>query len=117
MAVIAWVVVRLVVGPGMTLVFIAAMLAGLMLALLVSRGLLLRGHHARPLYPREWPDGHALLRSLAVRRAAACARTSVCAQPDSQCLCHGPTGEQRDLRVRRADPAPDAARDDRGAGA
>ena len=67
MAVIGWTVVRLVAGPEMTLVIVAVILAGLMLAPSVSRGLLLRGYHARPVSPRDWPEGHALLQGLASR--------------------------------------------------
>ncbi|WP_246587967.1 zinc metalloprotease HtpX [Paracoccus bogoriensis] len=67
MAAIAWVVLSTFAGPETTLLIVALSLAGLALAPSLSRELLLRGYRARPLGPRDWPEGVAVLHELARR--------------------------------------------------
>ena len=67
MAAIAWVVLGSIFGPEVTVLLIALSLAGLALAQSLSREFLLRGYRARPLGPREWPEGVAVLHELARR--------------------------------------------------
>ena len=67
MAAIAWVVLGSIFGPEVTVLLIALSLAGLALAPSLSREFLLRGYRARPLGPREWPEGVAVLHELARR--------------------------------------------------
>ncbi|MCX7643896.1 MAG: zinc metalloprotease HtpX [Rhodobacteraceae bacterium] len=67
MAGIAWAVVGMFAGPQTTLVIVASVIGSLLFAPKVARGLLLRGYRARRLTPRDWPEGFALLETLAAR--------------------------------------------------
>jgi heat shock protein HtpX len=67
MAAIAWVVVSMIAGPEATFLVVAAMVAGLGFAPALSRSVLLRAYRARPLGPRDWPDGVEMLAVLAAR--------------------------------------------------
>jgi heat shock protein HtpX len=67
MAVLAWVIVSAIAGPGLTFAIVAGSLLGLFLSPGIPRRMLLNAYGARRLSGREFPDGVAILAQLASR--------------------------------------------------
>ncbi len=67
MAVLAWLIVSAVAGPEATFFMVAGTVVGLALSPGVPKRILLNAYGARPLGPREFPQGVAILAELARR--------------------------------------------------
>lgn len=67
MAVLAWVIVSAIAGPGLTLGIVGGSVLGLLLAPGLPKRILLNAYGARPLTAAEFPQGVALLTELARR--------------------------------------------------
>lgn len=67
MALIAWVVIGTVAGPGTTLLMVASSVLGLLLAPSLPKTLLLSAYRARRLTGRDFPQGVGILAELARR--------------------------------------------------
>lgn len=67
MAVIGWIVVGAIAGPGMTLAIVIGSVLGLVISPRLPRQFLLRAYGARRLTGRDFPEGVAILAELARR--------------------------------------------------
>ena len=67
MAVIGWIVVSAIAGPGMTLAIVGGSIFGLLMSPGLPRHILLQAYKARRLTARDFPEGVAILEELSRR--------------------------------------------------